>query len=182
MDLDIDDLLSEDFRVPLASQPTNGSLEYILGLGDDEELPEEVEVPLWICDTLRRGTDIKPGEPVQLNARMQGRLKAQAWSVKLREENFYYYECALKLAHMHRTSNLNPTGLGGKQFLTVLRKALAARYHYILPAALNSRGQDMSAFLDGELLGWSINALLTSEPHSPTCALALTRVSGWSSG
>lgn len=151
MDLDIDDLLSEENRIPVEVPGSHRALEYILGLGEDEELGEDVEIPFWLSFQLQKLNVVVPAMPKQYNHRMQGRLKAQAWSVNLRDQNFYFYECALKLSRMAKSTGLGGGNVGSTEFRIVLRKALASRYAEIMRESLNSRGRDVSEFCDGKL-------------------------------
>jgi len=149
MDLDIDDLLSEENRVPIKVIGSPAALAFVLGIEDEEDLPEENEVPYWILNCLRDAKVAHPDTPKQFGQKMQGRLKAQAWSVTLRELNYYYYECALKLSRMAYTTRTGGGNIGTTTFRRVLRKALASRYAEIMRQSLNSRGEDTSDFCDG---------------------------------
>ena len=149
MDFDVDDLLCEDSRVPVTIAQDVRSLEYILGLGEDEELPEDVELPFWLAKSLQHLSVAEPTLPKQYGPRMQGRLKAQAWSVRLREHSLYYYELGLKLSRLALSTGASIGDCGVPEFRAVLRKALAARTGEVIREALNSRGDDVSEFLDG---------------------------------
>ena len=150
MDLDIDDLLSEEQRVPINPTPNAGRLEFILGLRHDEELPEEVELPFWLARTLQEKRVAIPGVPKKFGPRMRSRLKAHAWAVNVREHGFYFYECALKLSFLDRAYGAGGNGMGQEEFRQVLRRGLATRYGEIMRESLSSRGQDTSAFRDGK--------------------------------
>ena len=149
MDLDIDDLLSEENRVPVKAVSSLRELEYILALNDDEELPEDVEVPYWLCVHLQKQNIAVPVMPKQYGLQMQGRLKAAAWSINLREQNFYFYECALKISRLAKATGTGGGNVGTQAFRAVLRKGMASRYSEIMRESLNSRGSDISEFCDG---------------------------------
>ena len=170
MDIDIDDLLSEENRVPIVGNGAEGSLDYILGVDEDEELPEQVEIPFWAVECLRQLKVITPKVPKMFDQRMQGRMKAQAWSINLRE-HFYFYEYALKLSTADRAHGAGGNGLGQETFRTVLRKALASRYSEIMRESLSSRGQDISEFCDGSYSSF-VNVRSKHSKHS-NCAMSL---------
>lgn len=136
---DIDDILSEETRVPTRFLVNASQLGHFVP-GNEvqrvQNLPKgtKLELPLWLSKILEEKSMVRVKMPPCYGARSRSRLRADAWSINIRDKCPYYYRVGRTLSQMKKDKDL----------MNLLREICSLRHQKILDnITLN---EDMSNF------------------------------------
>jgi GINS complex subunit 3 len=136
---DIDDILSEETRVPTQFLVNASQLGHFVP-GNEvqrvQNLPKgtKLELPLWLSKILEEKSMVQVQIPSCYGPRSRSRLRADAWSINIRDKCPYFYSVGRTLSQMKKDRDL----------MNLLREICALRHQKILDNI--SLNEDMSNF------------------------------------
>jgi GINS complex subunit 3 len=128
--LDIDQILSEEERIPstfLMAGPGLGHLDISI---DSEDLPSQtrIELPLWLALELRKKHFVTLELPKHFERRMRDEILAGAESINLKEFSYYFFEVGSNLAIETGNEDLKTTlqiAFAGERFRSLMMYSLS---------------------------------------------------------
>lgn len=128
--LDIDEILSEEERLPCVFLHDAASLGNLDPTADSADLlaQTKVELPLWMATVLTTKNMTEIELPKHYGGRIREELMAGATAVNLREYSYYYFEFGLKLSKLTRDSDLRTTlklAFAGDRYKSLMARALS---------------------------------------------------------
>ena len=138
--LDIDEILSEEERIPCIFNIDASNLGYLDSTNNLPDLPahSKVELPLWLASTLSDKNMIEIELPKHYGSRIREDIMAGATAVPLREYSFYYFEVGWKLSRLMRDADLRKTlrtAFTGERYKALMARALAKYHIHIYPSS-----------------------------------------------
>jgi GINS complex subunit 3 len=135
--LDIDEILSEEERMPCKFSLDGKNLGFLNSASDSNDLEEgsKVELPLWLSKPLREKNMIEIELPKHYGIRIREEINAGALAVKLREYSYYYFEVGLQLSKITKDDDLKRTlrtAFAGERYKSLMGRALSKYIYFIL--------------------------------------------------
>lgn len=135
--LDIDVILSEEDRVKCTFTLDAQDLGKLDKDTKTDYLAEgtELELPLWMAETLLEKNMITAELPKQYNQTMRDALQAGAASVRLFEHSFYFFEVGVKLAKDTEDKDLKRNlmqAFSGERFRNLMNHSLSRLIIYLI--------------------------------------------------
>ena len=102
---DLDDILSEEQRVPTTFLVPAAQLGHFMPgseVRQIDDLPKDtrLELPLWLSKNLVSKNMVRVDTPIFYGSRSRSRLKADAWSINIRDKCPYYYHVGKVLSQV----------------------------------------------------------------------------------
>lgn len=128
--LDIDEILSEEERVPCIFTYDAKNLGMLDSSNDSIDLPEDskVELPLWLARGLHEKQMVNIELPKYYGTRIREEIMAGAAAVKLKDYSFYYYEVGLLLSRVTKDIDLKRTirtAFSGDRYKDLMARAFS---------------------------------------------------------
>lgn len=128
--LDIDEILSEEERIPCIFTIDASGLGYLDSTNNFTDLPahSKVELPLWLATTLTEKNMVDIELPKHYGSRIREDIMAGASAVPLREYSFYYFEVGWKISRLLRDTDLRKTlriAFTGDRYKSLMARAMA---------------------------------------------------------
>lgn len=128
--LDIDNILSEEERIPsvfLLDAPGLGHLDVSI---DSEDLPENtrIELPLWLALAFGKKSMVTLELPKHFERKMRDEILAGAENINLKEFSHYFFEVGSNLAIETKNEDLKTTlqiAFAGERFRSLMMRALS---------------------------------------------------------
>eukprot|EP00939_MAST-03C_sp_MAST-3C-sp1_P003198 g3198.t1 len=138
---DLDAILGEEQRVPTTFKVSAAQLGHFMP-GNEvqqiEDLPKDtrLELPLWLSKILLERNMVALDMPPFYGSRNRSRLKADEWSINIRDKSPYYFRVGRTLSKIKNDVEL----------LDLMQKICASRHKEILDRSQNSLNEDMTNF------------------------------------
>lgn len=128
--LDIDQILSEEERIPATFLLEGPGLGHLDASIDSTDLPENsrIELPLWLALSFGRKNMVNLELPKHFERKMRDEILAGAENINLKEFSHYFFEVGSNLAIETKNEDLKTTlqiAFAGERFRSLMMHALS---------------------------------------------------------